>query len=123
MSQLSKNAQNMLNDQAVIRWVYPTKAAQWLSHLMEIPLRTARHWADQAVPVYRREEFGRMLLEEYYRQEAARKKHLLPAILKMAGLAYEGESVSQEDDAADTATNIIRALQARVEAAIDWLEE
>jgi hypothetical protein len=122
--QFTQNEKKLLNDQMVIRAMCPRDTVKWLAQLMSISLHAARVWAERTVPVYRREEFGLRLLEEYYRQDKHRKETILPAILKMAGLAYEGESVPEEDGvAADTTTNIIRALQARVEAAIDWLEE
>ena len=126
----------MLNDQAVIRAIWPHHTVKWLARLMDIPLRTARVWAERTVPVYRREECGNRLLDEYYRDMKRREEdmqwreeQLLPAILKMAGRGDGvkiGTKATVAFAAADLAGFVHRRIvyvQDQVEAAIGWLEE
>ena len=117
----------MLNDQEIIRAIWPQHTVKWLARLMDIPLRTARVWAERTVPVYRREEFGKRLLDEYYRDMRRREDdmkwretELLPAILKMAG---QGDEVLVPNTTvAGVAADLVFAAQHWVEAAIDRLE-
>jgi hypothetical protein len=123
-TKLSRNDKNMLNDQLVIRAMSPPgrDVAKWLARLMEIPVRTARFWAEQTVPVYRREEVYRRLLEKFYARRKWEDENLLPELLRGAGLVDDVEIVPASN-IANAAADLVFAAQHRVEAAIDWLEE
>src|SRR5258708_615287 len=105
---LSESGKKVVNDQAVIRAMSPPgrDTAKWLARLMEIPVRTARFWAEQTVPVYRREEVGRRLLERYYAKRKWEEDYLLPEILKMAGIANEVE-IMPSPNLANAAADIV----------------
>ena len=122
MTKLSESGNKVVNDQAVIRAMSPPgrDVAKWLARLMEIPVRTARFWAEQAVPVYRREEVGRRLLARYYAKRRWEEDYLLPELRKMAGLVHEGEIVPASNNIANTMADLVGAAADRVKAASDW---
>jgi hypothetical protein len=129
---LSESGKKLLNDQLVIRALSPPgrDVSKWLARLMEIPVRTARFWAEKAVPVYRREEVGRRLLARYYAKRRWEEDYLLPELRKMAGLGNEDEIKAQASVVASAAADLVGlaaagfdALADRAEAAINWLEE
>ena len=118
---LSESGRKLLNDQAVIRWMFPACTAKWLARLMGISLRSARFWSEQTVPVYRRQEMYQRLLEEYHAKRAWEEEHILPELLKGAGLVHEVE-IMPKAGAAAAAADLARAVQGRVEAAVNWIE-
>ena len=100
----------------------PRDTVKWLAGLMGISLHAARVWVERTVPVYRREELGKRLLEDYYRDMKWREQEILPQILKMAGLGDEIE-ITTTARIAFAAADLVGVVQDQVEAAIDWLEE
>jgi hypothetical protein len=120
--QFTENEKKLLNDQAVIRAMCPRDTVKWLAGLMGISLHAARVWVERTVPVYRREELGKKLLEDYYRDMKWREQEILPQILKMAGRGDEIE-IGPTASIAFAAADLVGVMQDQVEAAIDWLEE
>jgi hypothetical protein len=99
----------------------PRDTVKWLARLIGIPVRTARFWAEQTVPVYRREEVARRMIEEYHRHTKWREEVLLPSLYRMAGLGDDVEIVSSSG-IAGAAADLIGVAADRIEAAIDWIE-
>jgi hypothetical protein len=120
--QFTQNEKKLLNDQAVIRAMCPRDTVKWLAQMMGISLHAARVWVERTVPVYRREELGMKLLDDYYRDMKWREDNILPAILKMAGRGDEVE-ITTAARIAFAASDLVGVMQDQVEAAIDWLEE
>jgi len=121
---LSKSGKKVVNDQAVIRAMSPPGrgTVKWLARLAQIPVRTARFWAEHTVPVYRRADIGLLLIEEFHRQTKWREEDLYPALCRMAGIANEVEILPSSSITRATVTLVGTAAD-RIEAAIDWIEE
>ena len=119
---LSKSGKEVVNDQAVIRAMYPRDTAKWVARLFGIPVRTARFWSERSLPIYRRADIGLVLLEEYYRKRKSDEENILPELLKMAGLANEVEILDQAPGLANTAADLVEVAADAIEAAIDWIE-
>jgi hypothetical protein len=91
---LSESGKEMVSDQMAIRATWPNHTAKWLARIAGIPPRTARFWAEQTVPVYRQNELGLLLIEEFHKHTKWREEVLFPALCRMAGLVNDGvESV------------------------------
>jgi hypothetical protein len=124
---LSKSGRKVINDQGVIRAMSPPgrDTAKWLARLMGIPVRTARFWAEQSVPVYRREDLYLLMIEDFHRVTKWREEELWPALCRGAGLVNGDsvESVTAPSSFANKAADLIDAAADCFEAAFDWLGE
>jgi hypothetical protein len=122
---LSESGKKMVTDQVAIRATWPNHTAKWLARLMRIPLCTARFWAERTVPIYRQNELGLLLIEEFHKHTKWREEVLFPALCRMAGLANgDGvESVTAPNSIANKAADLIDAAADCIEAAFDWIEE
>jgi hypothetical protein len=83
-------SERAVNEQALIREVFPAHTAKRLARLMSIPLETAKHWLHRSLSSYRRAEVALTLLEEFDK-ETRRREEIRRQLCVMAGLTHEVE--------------------------------
>ena len=121
-AKLSESGKKLLNDQAVIRAMSPAHTAKWLARLMRIPVRTARFWTEQTVPVYRRADLYLLMIEKFHEKRRWEDEELLPALYRGAGLTNEVETLPASS-VARAVVHLVASTADGIEAVIKRIEE